>query len=316
MTNLELQNALAPLGFTYAPDPASQKVSTLGGNVGENSGGPHCLKYGVTSNHVLGMTVVLSDGQVVQLGGPALDPPGYDLRGVLIGSEGTLGIVTELVVRILPAPESVVTLLAVYDTHAEAAESVSAVIAAGIVPATLEMMDSTVIRAVEDSKPCGYPRDAAAVLIIEVDGPAVGLQQQAEQDPRDLHGRRMPRGPPGQGRRRAGSALGGSPRGVRGDCPAGAQLSRGRLHGAPHAVARRPGPRGRDRRAIPAPPRQRLPRRRRQPPSAVAVRLARSRSSSRGSIRRAGRSCRRASSWVARSPASTAWAWRRSTPCG
>ncbi len=180
VTNLELQDALAPLDFTYAPDPASQKVSTLGGNVGENSGGPHCLKYGVTSNHVLGMTVVLADGQAVQLGGPALDPPGYDLRGVMIGSEGTLGIVTELVVRIGPSPESVVTLLAVYDSHAEAAQSVSAVIAAGILPATLEMMDSTIIQAVEDSKPCGYPRDAAAVLIIEVDGPAVGLQQQAE----------------------------------------------------------------------------------------------------------------------------------------
>ena len=181
VTNLELQQALAPLRFTYVPDPASQKVSTLGGNVGENSGGPHCLKYGVTSNHVLGMTVVLSSGEVVRLGGAALDPPGYDLRGVVIGSEGTLAVVTELVVRVLPLPESVVTLLAVYDTHADAARSVSAIMAAGIVPATLEMMDATVIKAVEESKPCGYPRDAAAVLIIEVDGPAVGLQQQADQ---------------------------------------------------------------------------------------------------------------------------------------
>jgi len=180
VTNFELQNALAPLGFTYAPDPASQKVSTLGGNAAENSGGPHCLKYGVTSNHVLGFTTVLADGQVVQMGGPALDPPGYDLRGVLIGSEGTLGIFTEMVVYVMPAPESVVTLLAVYDAHAEAAQSVSAITAAGIIPATLEMMDSTIIQAVEDSKPCGYPRDAAAVLIIEVDGPAVGLQEQAE----------------------------------------------------------------------------------------------------------------------------------------
>ena len=125
--------AIGSHGF-FVPGPASSEVATLGGNAGENSGGPHCLKYGVTGNHVLGMTVVLSDGQVVELGGPALDPPGYDLRGVLIGSEGTLGIFTELVVRIMPAPESVVTLLAVYDTHAEAAESVSAVIAAGIVP--------------------------------------------------------------------------------------------------------------------------------------------------------------------------------------
>lgn len=181
VTNLELQNALAPLGFHYAPDPASQKVSTLGGNVGENAGGPHCLKYGVTTNHILGMTVVLEGGEVVRVGGTALDPPGYDLRGVLVGSEGTLGIVTELVVRILPSAESVVTLLAVYDRLADAARSVSAIIAEGIVPATLEMMDSTVIRAVEDSKPSGYPRDAAAVLIVEVDGPRVGLAEQAEQ---------------------------------------------------------------------------------------------------------------------------------------
>ena len=181
VTNLELQETLAPAGLFYAPDPASQKVATLGGNVGENSGGPHCLKYGVTSNHVLGLTVVLPGGEIVQAGGPALDPPGYDLRGVLIGSEGTLGIVTELVLRILPSPEAVITMLAVYDDHGAAARSVSAVIAAGIVPATLEMMDSTVIRAVEDSKPCGYPRDAAAVLIVEVDGPVAGLKHQAEQ---------------------------------------------------------------------------------------------------------------------------------------
>ena len=180
VTNLELQNALAPLGFYYAPDPASQKVATLGGNVGENAGGPHCLKYGVTTNHVLGLKVVLPGGDVVDLGGPALDPPGYDLRGLLVGSEGTLAIVTELVVRILPCAESVLTLLAVYDRLADAARSVSAIIAAGIVPATLEMMDATIIRAVEDSKPCGYPRDAAAVLIAEVDGPAVGLSDQAE----------------------------------------------------------------------------------------------------------------------------------------
>ena len=180
VTNLELQNALAPLGFFYAPDPASQKAATLGGNAGENAGGPHCLKYGVTTNHVLGMTLVLPGGEVVRLGGPALDPPGYDLRGVLVGSEGTLGIITELVVRILPAPESVLTLLAIYDDNAAAARSVSGVIAAGIIPATLEMMDATVIRAVEASMPCGYPLDAAAVLIAEVDGPAAGLQKQAE----------------------------------------------------------------------------------------------------------------------------------------
>ncbi len=180
VTNLELQEALAPLGFTYAPDPASQKVATLGGNIGENSGGPHCLKYGVTSNHVLGMTMVLPGGRIIDTGGRALDPPGYDLRGVLVGSEGTLAIATEIVVRILPLPESIVTMLVIYDDIAQAAQSVSDVIAAGIVPATLEMVDATLIGAIEDSKPSGYPRDAAAVLIVEVDGPAAGLEAQAE----------------------------------------------------------------------------------------------------------------------------------------
>jgi glycolate oxidase subunit GlcD len=181
VTNLELQSALAPAGFYFAPDPASQKVATLGGNAAENSGGPHCLKYGVTTNHVLGMTLVLSGGEVVRVGSAALDAPGFDLRGVLVGSEGTLGIITELVVRILPSPEAVLTLLAVYDDVADAARTVSDVIAAGIVPATLEMMDNAVMRAVEESKPCGFPLDAAAVLIAEVDGPAAGLARQAGQ---------------------------------------------------------------------------------------------------------------------------------------
>ena len=180
VTNLELQDALATQGHFFAPDPASQKVATLGGNVGENSGGPHCLKYGVTTNHILGMTVVLPGGDVQHFGGPAFDPPGYDLRAVMVGSEGTLGIVTELTVRILPKPESAVTLLAVYDSLADAARSVSNIIAEGIVPATLEMMDAPVMRAVEESFPCGYPLDAAAVLIIEVEGPAAGLRPQAE----------------------------------------------------------------------------------------------------------------------------------------
>jgi glycolate oxidase subunit GlcD len=180
VTNLELQDALASLGFFYAPDPASQKVSTLGGNVGENSGGPHCLKYGVTTNHILGLEVVLPDGATVRLGGPALDPPGFDLRGLVVGSEGTLGAVTEITVRIMPQPESVKTLLAIYDNVFDAAHSVSGIIAKGIVPATLEMMDAPVMHAVEDSFPCGYPRDAAAVLIIEVEGPAAGLATETE----------------------------------------------------------------------------------------------------------------------------------------
>ena len=180
VTNLELQNALAPLGFFYAPDPASQRVATLAGNVGENSGGPRCLKYGVTTNHVLGLEMVLSDGAVVRLGGAAHDPPGYDLRALIIGSEGTLAVVTEITVRIMPRPEKVLTQLVVYDAVEDAARSVAGIIAAGIVPATLEMMDAPIIRAVEDSIACGYPRDAAAVLIIEVEGPAAGLTRQAD----------------------------------------------------------------------------------------------------------------------------------------
>ncbi len=181
VTNLELQDALAPLGFFYAPDPASQKVATIGGNAGENSGGPRCLKYGVTTNHILGLEVVLASGEIMRFGGPSLDPPGYDLRGVMIGSEGTLGIVTEITVRILPLAEKIITMLAIYNDIADAAHSVSDIISAGIVPTTLEMMDSKIIQAVEDSYACGYPRDAAAVLIIEVEGPPAGLREQAEQ---------------------------------------------------------------------------------------------------------------------------------------
>ena len=180
VTNLELQQALAPRGFLFAPDPASQKAATLGGNLAENAGGPHCVKYGVTTNHVLGMTAVLPGGEVLQIGGPASDPPGYDLRGVLVGSEGTLAVMTEMVVRIIPTAESLLTMLVVYDDVADAARTVSAIVAAGMTPATLEMMDGSVIRAVEDSKPSGYPRDAAAVLIVEVDGPRAGLDEQAE----------------------------------------------------------------------------------------------------------------------------------------
>ncbi len=181
VTNLELQEAVAPLGMFYAPDPASQKVATLGGNIGENSGGPRCLKYGVTSNHILGMKTVLADGEIVDIAGPALDPPGYDVRGLLVGSEGCLGVATEITVRITPKTESVITMLAIYDDVSNAATSVAEIMRAGIVPLTLEMMDNTIIQAVEKGGPCGYPIDAAAVLIIEVEGISTGLKEQAEQ---------------------------------------------------------------------------------------------------------------------------------------
>ncbi|MBW1941574.1 MAG: FAD-binding protein [Deltaproteobacteria bacterium] len=177
---LDLQNQMLEQGFVYAPDPASQKVSTLGGNFGENSGGPHCLKYGVTTNHVLGAEMVLYDGTVVWVGGSSQDNPGYDLTGLLVGSEGTLGLMTKVILRLLRAPEAVKTMLAVYDTIEDASNTVSAIIAEGIVPATLEMMDHVVMKAVEESIHAGYPLDAAAVLIIELDGMSDGMDRQAE----------------------------------------------------------------------------------------------------------------------------------------
>lgn len=180
MFNLELGQALAPHGYQYLPDPASQKAATLGGNVAENSGGPHCFKYGVTTNHVMGMTLVMPDGSVAEVGGAAPDTPGYDLCGVFVGSEGTLGICTEVTVRIVRLAEGVKTLLAIYDSIEQGAHSVSAIVAAGMVPATLEMMDQLVIRAVEDSIHCGLPTDAATVLIIEVDGLKDDLEPQAQ----------------------------------------------------------------------------------------------------------------------------------------
>lgn len=180
VVNLHLQNTLAQMGYFYAPDPSSQKVSTIGGNVGENAGGPHCLKYGLTHNHVLGLTVVLPGGGVVTLGGEVCDEPGFDLVGLLVGSEGTLGIVTEIAVRILPLPESCVTLLAIYDSLDKAARSVSQIMATGIIPAALELMDRPIIEAVEDSYRSGFPREAEAVLIIEIDGLKEGLERQGE----------------------------------------------------------------------------------------------------------------------------------------
>jgi glycolate oxidase subunit GlcD len=177
---LVFKNELARYGYVYQPDPASEKVSTFGGNVGENSGGPHCLKYGVTTNHILGAEVVLSDGEVIQIGGKALDNPGYDLTGVFVGSEGTLGIATKIILRIMPKPEAVKTMLAIYNTLEDAGTTVSAIIADGIIPATLEMIDKLTIKAVEESIQAGYPLDAEAVLLIELDGIKDGMERIAE----------------------------------------------------------------------------------------------------------------------------------------
>src|SRR5919199_267598 len=175
LVNLDLSTALAPHGYFYAPDPSSQAACTIGGNVSSNSGGPHCLAYGVTSNHVLGLEVVLENGEIMWLGGKTPDAPGYDLVGAFVGSEGTFGIVTKALVRILPLPEAVRTLLAIFDSVDAASRTVSAVIGAGVIPAALEMIDAVTLRAVEAAVHAGFPEDAGAVLLIEVDGPAAGL---------------------------------------------------------------------------------------------------------------------------------------------
>ncbi|MCX9193668.1 FAD-binding oxidoreductase [Carbonactinospora thermoautotrophica] len=176
--NLEVTRAAAPHGFYYAPDPSSQQVCSIGGNVAENSGGAHCLKYGFTVHHVLGLEIVTPDGEVVWLGGKTPDSPGYDLAGVFVGSEGTLGIVTKIVVRLLRAPQVVRTLLAGFRSTDEAGGAVSAIIGAGVVPAAIEMMDALAIEAAEASVHCDYPRGAGAVLIVELDGPSADVEQQ------------------------------------------------------------------------------------------------------------------------------------------
>ena len=168
--NLDVTRAVAADGFFFAPDPSSQAACSVGGNVANNSGGPHTLAYGVTTNHVLGVEVVLDDGQVAWLGGRVPDVPGYDLRGVFVGSEGTLGIVTKAVLRLMRSREAVRTLLVIFDRMDTATQTVVEITAAGIVPAALEMMDRLTIQAVETGAPVGYPRDADAVLLVELEG--------------------------------------------------------------------------------------------------------------------------------------------------
>jgi len=180
LVNLSLSQQVEPHGLYYAPDPASQQVSTIGGNVATNAGGPHCLKYGVTLNHVLGLVAVLYDGSVVTLGGEALDAPDADLLAVVTGSEGTLAIITEICVRLMPRPQAVKTMLFDFDRIDAACRAVSAAIASGIVPAAMEIMDQHTTRLVEDWLHIGLPLDAGAVLLIEVDGPAVAIEAQAE----------------------------------------------------------------------------------------------------------------------------------------
>jgi glycolate oxidase len=175
--NLDLSRAVRHLGLHYAPDPSSQQACTIGGNVGTNAGGPHCLAEGVTSAHVLAVEVVLADGTVAMLGGLEPDQPGYDLRGCFVGSEGTMGIATRVAVRLTPDPPAVATMLCAFSTVDDAAATVTAVIAAGVLPAALEMMDAPITAAVEDFAGAGYPRDAQAVLLVEVEGLPAGVDE-------------------------------------------------------------------------------------------------------------------------------------------
>jgi len=181
VTNLEITSAAAPHGLYYAPDPSSQQVCTIGGNVAENSGGAHCLKYGFTTHHVLSCEVVLADGSVVTLGSDTGEQLGPDLRGVFVGSEGTLGITTTITVRLLRTPETVRTLLADFGSIVAAGEVVSDIIAAGIVPAAVEMMDTLAIEAAEQAVHAGYTLGVAAALVVELDGPAEECDIQFEQ---------------------------------------------------------------------------------------------------------------------------------------
>jgi glycolate oxidase len=179
VVNLWLTNHLKPHGYHFAPDPSSQGACTIGGNVATNSGGPHTLKYGVTVNHVLGVELVLPNGEVVVTGGPTEDSPGYDLTGAIVGSEGTFGIVTKAWVRITRNPEAYRTLLGVFETVDDATNCISDIIGAGIVPGALEMLDRLILGAVEQAFHFGFPLDAGAVLIMEVDGLEAGLEREA-----------------------------------------------------------------------------------------------------------------------------------------
>ena len=181
VVNADLSREAAGLGLFYAPDPSSQKACTIGGNVAENSGGPHCLYFGVTTNHVVGIEVVLADGSVHWIGGDDPDRPGLDVLGVLVGSEGTMAVITRIQVRLLAIPEAVQTLMAAFPTIESASHAVSDVIGHGIVPAALEMMDETTVGAVEAHYHAGYPTDAGAVLLVEVDGLAESAKELMEQ---------------------------------------------------------------------------------------------------------------------------------------
>lgn len=179
IVNLDITLAVQPFGYFYAPDPSSQRACTIGGNVAENAGGPHTLAYGVTTNHVVSLEAVLPDGEVIQAGGKELDLPGYDLVGLLTGSEGTMALITKIGVRLMRQPEAIKTMLAVYDSTDAAGDTVGELTSRGITPVALEMLDGPMLRIVESATHAGYPMDAAAVLLIELEGLGEAVEEQA-----------------------------------------------------------------------------------------------------------------------------------------
>src|SRR5579885_1907659 len=181
VVNLDITLAVQLFGYFYAPDPSSQRACTIGGNVAENAGGPHTLAYGVTTNHVCGLEAVLPDGSVFTTGGKELDLPGYDITGLLTGSEGTMALVTKIIVRLMRQPELVKTILAIYDRSEDAGQTVAEITARGIIPVAVEMLDGVMLRMVEEATRAGYPLDAAAVLLIELEGLKEAVDEQVEQ---------------------------------------------------------------------------------------------------------------------------------------
>jgi len=181
VVNLDITLAVDGAGYFYAPDPSSQRACTIGGNVAENAGGPHTLAYGVTTNHVLGLELVLADGSIVETGGKETDLPGYDLLGLLTGSEGTMVLVTKIVVRLVRKPELVKTALAVYNSSSQAGDTVAEITARAITPVAIEMLDGVMLRMVEEATHAGYPMDAQAVLLVELEGIREAVEQQVEQ---------------------------------------------------------------------------------------------------------------------------------------
>jgi FAD/FMN-containing dehydrogenase len=319
VVNLDLTTAVHHHGLHYAPDPSSQSVCTIGGNLAENSGGPHCFKYGMTTDHVLGALVVLPDGELAaarRVRRGHAGPGGLDLLGVFCGSEGTFGIATEITVRLCRDQQSVRTLLGAFATMTAACRTVSDIVAAGLVPAALEILDQATIRAVEASVyRAGYPEDAAAVLLVELDGPLDVLAEEAAEVRAFFaqHGALQRRG--GEHTRRAQTALEGPQGRVRRDGTTEHRPLRARRRGAAHA------PRGgarrhrRDRREARRRDDQRVPRRRRQPAPEHQLRRPRPGADARARSPPATRSCSCASTSAAASPASTASAPRSSTTC-